>query len=186
MGEMRKMFFGLSLACVLFSCVPLGGRPPIVVQEGFAPAKFVDLGIGKATITEVTNRFGRPTDVHRDNSGTTWLYYRNVGPVPGKVEMQADTKSEILQLVSVFPDNLFLEGARKLFGQNFKVIRYNFDSCLNVGGEAPLYESKDGQIEFIVYERLGIALSRDGEQIKEIDYLSKPIGTKESRCKVNR
>ena len=80
------------------------------------------------------------------------------------------------------PDDLSLEKAKAIFGPDFKVIYYDFDSCLGKGGSAPIFESKDGDLEFVVYAERGIVIYVGGKGADYISYLSKPLGTKTSRC----
>src|SRR5438132_7485244 len=75
-------------------------------QTQISPATFSGLRIGKATIADFQKVFGKPMDLYQDNSGTTYLQYRNIGPVTGVVEVQADTKSNIIGVISIDPDNL--------------------------------------------------------------------------------
>jgi hypothetical protein len=67
--------------------------------------------------------------------------------VPGKVEIAADKKTQLVEYVAVDPDNLSLEAAKELFGNGFRIVRYAFDMCLDKGGEGPIYESPNGSLE---------------------------------------
>jgi hypothetical protein len=154
-----------------------------MAQDSFKPAEFAGLRVGKATVTEAKKRLGQPRDSFRGGMGTDWLYYSDVGPVPGKVEIIADSKTGLIEGVSVYPDNLTLKEATKLFGPNYRTVRYALDECLSSGGDgAPIYESKDGPLEYVVYSDQGIAIAPDGEQVRSIEYLSRPLGAKKSQC----
>jgi hypothetical protein len=144
---------------------------------------FSGLTIGRATIAALRQVFGKPVDMNQDNSDTTWLHYRNIGPVPGTVEIQADSKSQVIQVISIVPDNLTVQAAETLYGRDFRVIRYAFDNCLDVGGDSPIYESPTGSLEFIVYPTLGIAIRQERGRVIEIEYRSDSLGPKESQCK---
>jgi hypothetical protein len=177
--QLRYRFLMLLLFCSS-SC--LAAR---MSQDEFAPAVFEGLTVGKATVATVTQRFGNPSDRLRDRTGATWLYYNDIGPVPGRVEVVSGTNSQTIDFVTVYPNDLSLDDAKKILGSDFKVTRYAFDECLANGGEAPLYESASGPLEFFVYARRGIAFRAQGNRVTEIEYMRRPVGAKESRCKAN-
>src|SRR5579862_3788411 len=116
-------------------------HPAWSADEDFHPADFSGLKLGQAIITDVRKKLGPPKPEFRDGAGTTWLYYVDVGPVPGKVEFIADSATGRIETVEVSPTKLPLKEAQKLFGPKFKVIRYNFDECLRKGDAAPVYEA---------------------------------------------
>src|SRR5258708_39455255 len=123
---MRKMS-GISFSIVLTVMLELTVTLRIFAQPEFRPASFSGLTIGSATIAALRQVFGKPVDMNQDNSDTTWLHYRNIGPVPGTVEIQADSKSQVIRVISVVPDNLTVQAAETLYGRDFRVIRYAFD-----------------------------------------------------------
>ena len=151
-------------------------------DKAFQPADFAGLKLGKATITDVRKRLGPPKTEFHDNAGTIWLNYVDVGSFAGKVEFIADSATRRIEAVEVSPTKLPLKEAQRLLGPQFKVVRYKFDNCLSKGDGAPLYKAVDGPLEYIVYEDLGIALSVYGTNVESIQYRSKPVGTKVSRC----
>lgn len=154
---------------------------PGLAQDSFRPAQFRGLTMGKSTIADVTRLLGKPEMILK-KPDDTWIYYRDLGPAPGEVEITADTKITVIESVNVYPNDLTLEKAKAILGPAFKMIRYEFDSCLAFGGAAPLFESKDGQFEFVVYAAQGIVIRPDGVKVRAIEYRSKPPGTKQSRC----
>jgi hypothetical protein len=160
----------------------LAPTPVWSADEAFQPADFSGLKLGKATISDVRKKLGPPMNEFRDDSGTTWLYYADIGPVRGKVEVIADSATGRIETIDVSA-NLPLKEAQKIFGSKFKLIRYNFDSCLRKGDAAPVYEAADGPLEYVVYASLGVALSVNGTQVEIINYLSKPLGAKASQCR---
>lgn len=152
-------------------------------QDDFKPATFHGLTIGKVKIADVKRQLGTPLDEYEDQRGTIWMHYKDIGPVPGKVEIPADKKTQLVWYVTVYPDNLSLDAAKELFGGSYRVIRYNFDSCLDNGGEAPIYESPNGSLEYVIYPALGIAIYPELGRARDITYGSKPPGAKQSQCK---
>jgi hypothetical protein len=113
------------------------------------------------------------------------MYYENIGPLPGRVEIPADKKSQLVWYVSIRRNNLSLDDAKKLLGDDYRIIRYNFDSCLGDSEASPIYEDENGSLEFIVYASKGIVIHFQPRTnlVDEIDYESKPPGPKQSKCK---
>jgi hypothetical protein len=163
--------------------VLLCGLSVLCAQSAFKPATFHGLVVGKATISQATKQLGPPKTVFKDGDGTTWVYYENIGPVPGRVEMIGDTKSGVIESITISTEGLSLDSAKALFGRDFRTVRYNFDECLGNGDAAPLYEDPDGQLEYLVYDELGIALRYEPGTVTSIEYLGEPLGSKVSRCK---
>jgi hypothetical protein len=166
----------------LWSCA-LGLLAGIAVaQENFRPAVFAGLTIGKSTLKDAQQKLGKPADTSQDKSGTYWVY-DDIGAVPGMVELAAPAGSQVISYVTLYPKDLSINDAQKLFGTDFRVIRYASEPCLGDGEAGPLYESPTGASEFIVYARRGLALIRAGNRITQIQYRGQPIGSKQSRCK---
>ena len=88
-----------SLICHLLACGMILGAVAAGAQDSFKPAQFAGLRVGKDTIIVMEQRLGKPNKVFRDNAGATWLYYSDVGPTPGKVEIIAESKSGVIDSV---------------------------------------------------------------------------------------
>ena len=155
---------------------------PLAAQDSFRPAEFQGLRLGQATIADAIERLGEPVGPFLDGTGTTWLHYKDVGRVPGKVEVMADSETGVIGGVTVYATNLSMTEARDLFGPGYEVKRYAFDDCLGDAESAPVYESVDGNLEYTVYKELGIAIRDSGGSSLSIGYLSQPPGAKESQC----
>jgi hypothetical protein len=154
-----------------------------MAEDEFKAGQFQGLALGKATIEAAIARFGEPTDTFDDGRGGYWIYYQDIGPVPGRVEIIGDSMTRLIETVVVYPSKkLSVQDAEKRLGPDFKLIHYNFDECLGDGGEAPIYESPKGSLAFSVSSALGIALKVGHEKVDFIEYLSKPLGSKTSRC----
>jgi hypothetical protein len=152
-------------------------------QDAFRPATFHGLTIGKAKIADVKRELGNPVEQTDDRHGSIYMFYKDIGPVPGTVEIGADKNTQLVGYVAVYPDNLSLDAAKELFGSGFRIMRYAFDMCLDKGGEGPIYESRNGSLEFVVYPALGIAIYPEQGRARDITYNSKPLGRKEFQCK---
>lgn len=90
-------------------------------------------------------------------------------------------------IVSVYlsPEQLSRDEAIRHFGNDYVETRYDFDSCLGNEESGPMYESPNGQIRFIEYRSRGIAIGLDDDlsRVREIGYLSGPMGAATSKCK---
>jgi len=176
---MSGTFCRLILRLLLFGTI-LG--PNQGFAQDFRPAQFRGLTMGKSTIADAERLLGKPETILR-KPDATWIYYKDLGPAPGRVEIIADTKTAVIESVNVYPTDLPMEKAKAIFGPAFKIISYDFDTCLAFGGSAPLFESKDGQFDFVAYADQGIAIRSFAKNTRSIEYLSKPIGPKQSRCR---
>lgn len=175
---LRKLWIIIGFASLLLLSAAGG-----MAQVDFHPASFGGLVLGRAKIADAYRRFGETSDVTHDNSGTVSLRYKNIGPVPGIVDIFGDAKTNVIEMVELYPEKLSLQDAKKLFGPDYTLMRFDWDMCLNNGGDIPIYESLTGPLKYVVYPRLGIAMLADENPITIIMYLTKPLGSKQSRCK---
>jgi hypothetical protein len=145
----------------------------------FKPAEFQGLILGRTKIEAFEAKFGKARNVVRDGPAL-WLYYRNIGPVAGKVEVIASARTRIIETIVVYPTNLSLDAALRLFGPGYREARFSFDMCLGGGGSIPVYESPQGEMEVVLYDGKGLALL--WSEPVSIEYLSEPFGAKTSKC----
>ncbi len=150
-------------------------------EEVFRPAVFSGIRVGRDTVAAAKRRFGPPKDTFKDRSGTYWVYYENIGPVRGRVEIIADSKTEVIWNINLTPNpKLSLAEAIALFGKRYRRVRFDDDLCLNTADGAPLYESPTGMHEYIVYSSIGVIIVPEGGN--RIEYLGRPVGAKRSQC----
>ncbi len=116
--------------CTLL-CVVVLRSVPASGQDDFRPATFRGLTIGKAKIADVMKQLGPPVQRWDDKRGTVWMYYKDIGPVSGKVEITVNKKTQFVDYVAVYPDNVTLDAAKELFGSGYRTIRSAFDTCLD-------------------------------------------------------
>jgi len=107
------------LACLVFLPVT-----PSVAQDDFKPATFHGLTIGKAKIADVKKQLGPPVDEYDDKDGTIWIYYEDIGPVPGRVGIPADKKTQLVWFVEITPKALSLDAAKEVFGPDYRLVHY--------------------------------------------------------------
>jgi hypothetical protein len=136
-------------AIFLASCIPVI-LVPAAERRQFRPATFAGFTMGKATVTAFVTRFGKPLDEVKDASNAHWLYYRDIGPVPGEVEVIASSKTGIIEILTIYPENVSVASAKDQFGPTYRIVRYSFDHCLAAGDGIPLYESEAGELVGII------------------------------------
>ena len=147
----------------------------------FTPAVFNGLRLGHARVEDFVKKHGKPLNRVADNEGGEYVYYQDIGPVKGKVEIMASLKSQIVDTVIVYPDKeLYESDIRRLFGEQFQIRRYELDNCLSSGGSAPLFESKNGRSEYMIYPSRGLAVSLTATSY--LEFRVEPPGKKESQC----
>lgn len=113
--------------------------------------------------------------------------YDSGGDFPGSLNVVIDKRSDVVLRIDLYPEKLSKDDAVKHFGQDYIVTRYDFDECLGNEESGPLYESPNGSLLEVEYRERGIAISVNGVgEVNNISYVSKPIGTPESRCKPSK
>jgi hypothetical protein len=113
-----------------------------------------------------------------------WYYYDNA-PVqfPGRLVFIVEKPSNRVKSAFIQATNLSLAKAISEIGPGYIETRYDFEPCLGNGEAGPIYESPNGQLRYIEYRALGIAISMENrDEVLEIIYDSEPPGTPRSRC----
>lgn len=151
--------------------------------ERFSPAVFAGLTLGRASVTDCIRKLGKPADQITDNSGIQWLYYKDIGGISGNVEVLAEVNTGTIDSVVVYPTSMSLEELHQRFGRNYQIVRYAHDLCLERADGAPMYEDKNGPLEYFVYAKQSIAVQQESQTVTSIQYLKQPLGRKQSRCR---
>lgn len=160
-------------------------------KTNWRAASYKGLTIGKSTRADMIRVLGDPQwsgspgdQLANDPNPETWSEYESGGEFPGKLTVILDERSGVISGIDLYPENLSRDEAIKHFGNDYILARYDFDQCLGNEESAPLYESPDGQIVNIEYRARGIAVGIDQTgKVKQINYVSKPLGATESKCK---
>ena len=164
---------------------------PVKNQPQWRAGTYRGLTAGKATRADVQRVLGEPYRVDtpvdqepNEPNPEVWYMYNGVGEFLGELTVIIDKRTEVMLGIDVSPEQLSKEEALKHFGPDYILTRYNFDQCLGNEESAPLYESANGPLLEVEYRHRGIAISvtQDG-RVNTISYVSKPIGTRGSRCK---
>mgnify|MGYP001172747266 CR=1 FL=1 len=163
--------------------------------DDWKPAKFKGLKVGESTKEEVLKILGKPDwegfsegDSDEDTSPEWWMDYDSMSVMEwgGKLTVILDKKRETVLAVVFYPINLKKNQVIESFGKDFVTTRYAFEPCdESNGGSARIFESKNGQLEYLEYRSRGIAVSfdtADKEIVRAIEYLNSPPGSKISKC----
>jgi hypothetical protein len=153
----------------------------LCAQSTFRPARFGGLVLGKAKERDFVAKFGKPKTRFEDRRGTLWIYYDDIAPAPGRVELVGDVKTTTINAIDWSPSAMTLNEVKALFGKGYKEVKFSSDTCLNDGGDTPIFEDPNGDIAFLVYDQLGVALNINTYPLV-VEYLSEPLGPKKSRC----
>jgi outer membrane protein assembly factor BamE (lipoprotein component of BamABCDE complex) len=141
------------------------------------------LKIGVAKADQVKKTLGAPTRVDDFSAGTIeWIYLK---PQKEVRQITVGLGDGILIDVHIFPERMTVAQAVRRFGTDYEVVRYNFDECESDGESAPLYESPDGDIQYLEYRSRGIyvSVSVQLDEVRLISYQSRPPGSPQSRCR---
>ena len=170
-------------------------RPSLKVtvqKDGWKPAKFRTLVMGRSKRTDMLRLLGRPiwsgrpiSEPENDANPEVWNDYDSGGEFPGKLSVVLKKRTGVIVSIYLYPTKLTKDEAIKHFGNDYAETRYDYDSCLGNEESAPLYESPNGKIRFVEYRSRGIAIGLDDDlsRVRDISYLSGPVGAVASKCK---
>lgn len=164
-------------------------------NNGWKVANFQGLTMGSSSLEDVLRILGKPDwegfpdgVSENDISPTWWMEYKSVPEMKwqGKLTVMTDKRKGTVLKVIFYPLALKKSEIIDYLGKDYVVTRYTFEPCDEEnGGVARIYESKNGQLEFLEYRSKGIAVSFDSldeEKVSYISYVSVPIGAKTSQC----
>jgi len=152
---------------------------------------YLGLTAGKSKLADVLRVLGEPKrmDTPADQAATDpdpeiWYVYERGGEFPGELTVVIDKRSDVISRIDLHPDNLSKDDVVKHFGPDYILTRYDFDECLGTEESAPMYESPNGSLRSVEYRKRGIAVSiTEKGKVNTISYVSRPVGTRKSRCK---
>jgi hypothetical protein len=169
---------------------PHASATPVQNQRDWRAGTYLGLTAGKSTRADVLRVLGEPKRIDtpadqtpKDPNPEVWYVYDSGGEFAGSLTVVIDKRTDVVLGIDLSPDSLSKEDALKHFGPDYILTRYNFDECLGNEESAPLYESANGALLEIEYRHRGIAISlNDDGKVTTISYVSKPIGSRESKC----
>lgn len=161
-------------------------------ERGWRPAKFHTLVMGRSKRTDMLRLLGKPIwsgrpmgEPENDPTPEVWNDYDGGGEFPGKLSVVFRKRTGVIVSIYLYPAKLSKNEAIKHFGNDYVETSYDYDDCLGNEESAPLYESPNGKVRFIEYRTRGIALGLDDDpsKVRDISYLSGPLGAAASKCK---
>lgn len=161
-------------------------------KRGWKPAKFRTLVMGRSKRSDMLRLLGKPVwsgrpmgEPENDPNPEVWNDYDGGGEFPGKLSVVFRRRTGVIVSIYLYPAKLSKNEAIKHFGNDYVETRYDYDNCLGDEESAPMYESPNGQVRFIEYRSRGIALLIDDDlsKVRDISYLSGPMGAPASKCK---
>lgn len=174
-----------------YSTTPLNQQDTIDDKQHtieWQAASFRGLKVGTSTHADMLSVLGAPKlEEHYDEgtltSGTS--YYYDVGDeIQGELVIAIDKNSNVIRYIELRPRDLSKDQVVKLFGNNYKLTKYEFDDCLGDGESSPLFESSIGSVTRIEYRSRGIAIAvNESNKVEFISYVSEPVGAPSSKCK---
>ena len=125
------------------------------------------------------------SEPENDPNPEIWNDYDGGGEFPGKLSVVFRKRTGVIVSIYLSPEQLSRDEAIRHFGNDYVETRYDFDRCLGNEESGPMYESPNGQIRFIEYRSRGIAIGLDDDlsRVRDIWYLSRPLGAATSKCK---
>jgi len=160
-------------------------------KSGWKAAKFRTLVMGGSKRSDMLRLLGKPIwsgrpmgEPENDPNPEIWNDYDRGGEFRGKLSVVFRKRTGVIVSIYLYPAMLSKNEAIKRFGNDYVETRYDYDNCLGDEESAPMYESPNGQVRFIEYRSRGIALLVDDlNKVRNISYLSGPVGAPASKCK---
>jgi hypothetical protein len=185
-GTVRLCLLGLGLAAHLSA----QGAPKVTQEAaqrsasaGFKPASFRGIQIGKAHKADVLRAFGKPSKEWNETPDSLYLVYKDLGPFPGNVTFNTDSKSGVVLSVMVAPKDMTIRDLEEVLGKDYVVTHWSSVPCVDGGGYVLKYLDPNGGSQFIEYRRLGVTVVFDGDVVSFIDYSGIPLGYDKDPCK---
>lgn len=157
--------------------------------EKWKPAIFKGIQVGKDSRDLARKKFGKPTwsgepEDQNKKHPEIWDNYENVDELHKNITVMSSLKDGTILAIESHQDNLTVEEAMKIFGDDYKKTSYEFIPCTLKDGDGEIIEATSGSFTFIEYRSKGIVLRTDSSQkeVHDIEYRSGPIGVQEPPC----
>lgn len=160
-------------------------------HEPWKPGTYSGFTVGACTKDDILKRLGPPVSVEeapdepaRSPDPQEWLHYAlHDPPLSGEIVYVIGRKTTRLERIDIYPANLSKSRLIAHFGSGFTITHYDFDKCLGDEESAPLYEAKNGPLEFVEYRGKGIAaLVNYQQRVQHVSFVAKPLGAPISQC----
>lgn len=145
-----------------------GAPAPEKKQQSWRAGMVKGLTVGVSTRADMFRILGPPTSQwvydgmeEEDPRSVTHFIYKGAAELPGDLSVDVVKGTGRILAIAIEPDVLTLERAIEHFGPDY--VRTRYDWC--PGGsedvwilDGPIYESPDGDLEYIEYRERGIAM----------------------------
>lgn len=160
----------------------LTAEPQAASSQRWVPAVYHGLIVGKSNRADVLRVLGKPTSAGKGGEvGIPYISYDVSDPTPGTLTVYI--RRGIIHEMDLKPKApTTKKDIIRVFGSDYRMVRYSVDDCLNEGGVAPVYEDPDGPIEQMEYRPQGIAVSFDLNEVEVIAFVARGEGPTHSRC----
>ncbi|MGB7925165.1 MAG: hypothetical protein WCF57_18140 [Pyrinomonadaceae bacterium] len=160
------------------------------VKRQWRAANYRGLVMGTSRYDDMLRALGEPArseqpvgQTEGSSEQVTWYVYKDDGELHGELMAVVETKSRTILWIGISPPSLTKDEAIKRFGNDYTITKYHFEPCLGGDESGELYEAQDGALSFVEYRQRGIAIMYDDEgKVRQITYVSKPIGSPSSKC----
>jgi len=122
------------------------------------PATYHGLIMGKSTRADAFKVLGKPKWAGREqDTGVPILSYDITDPLPGELEVFI-TKGILEGMTLNLKNNVSQKDIIRLFGDNYIIVHYATDDCLDDGGAAPIYQNPKGPFKTMQYRDRGLVI----------------------------
>jgi len=153
-----------------------------VAKRSWQAASFRGLIVRKSTRKQMLKAFGKPRrkDVPEGQPASgeeVWYVYNNGGEFSGDFVVVVERRTGRILEIVLHPKNLSKDAAIQHFGRNYEMTKYEFCPGPDEAPDAPVFESREGDMTLLEYRERGIAMLINSQGfVDDIRYVGKPIG----------
>jgi len=153
-------------------------------NRGWCAGTYRGLTIGQSTRADMVRVLGKPLSSgfsadQDEPKNIIWHDYGKItGDLSGRLGVETDKRTDKIVSVSIAPDDMTKEDAIKYFGQDYKLMGYEFCEGFEDETAVPVYENpKATQLNNIEYRARGISISIGFRgRVNEIYFVAEPTG----------
>jgi hypothetical protein len=156
--------------------------------DGWHHATFKGISVGIDSRARVLQILGNPLvstkQKENDFEGMElWDHFVDLDEINKSVNVVSSVETNIVRMIVSTPEDLSVEKAISIFGDNFRRVRYSSRSCADGSGE--IFEKQNGELMFIEYGDKGIILNLDSSEmnVTEIEYRGPSKFGQQRKCR---
>jgi hypothetical protein len=184
---MRKTAFVILLLTFIFGVIlyfPQRADADCKPIRGWCAGTYRGLTVGQSTRANMLRVLGKPlsSGFSADQDEPKYIIWHDYGKITGdlsgRLGVETDKRTDKIVSVSIAPDDMTKEDAIKYFGQDYKVMGYQFCEGFEDETAVPVYENPEAtQLNHIEYRARGISISIDYRgRVNEIYFVAEPTG----------